>query len=94
MAYATGFSSGALMSYTLACTRADVFAAIAPVAGLLPVSPCEPSSEVGVIAFHGTEDVRVPHESGLASAETFAEIGGCDPDPEQTFAQGDATCVT
>ena len=59
LAYATGFSNGADMSYLLACEAPETFAAIGPVAGTMmdslyfqssPVSPCS------VIAFSGTHD--------------------------------------
>jgi polyhydroxybutyrate depolymerase len=92
--YSTGFSSGALMSYTLACVRSEVFAAVAPVAGLVGVDGCEPASPVGLIAFNGTADARIDHSAGAESAEAFAARAGCDPDPVETFREGDASCVT
>ncbi|MBI5936135.1 MAG: prolyl oligopeptidase family serine peptidase [Chloroflexi bacterium] len=62
--YATGMSNGAMMSYRLACEAADVFAAIAPVAGTLNYSPCAPSESVAVIHFHGTDDQHVLYNGG------------------------------
>lgn len=38
--FATGLSNGAMLSYRLACEAADVFAAVAPVAGAVEVNPC------------------------------------------------------
>lgn len=63
--YATGMSNGAMMSYRLACEAADVFAAIAPVAGTLNYSPCAPSEPVAVIHFHGTDDQHVLYNGGV-----------------------------
>lgn len=57
--YATGISNGAAMSHRLACERADVFAAVAPVAGANQASGwpgCTPSRPVPVLHIHGTED--------------------------------------
>jgi polyhydroxybutyrate depolymerase len=63
--YATGMSNGALMSYRLACEAADLFAAIAPVAGTLNFSPCNPTEIVSVIDFHGTDDQHIPYTGGF-----------------------------
>lgn len=62
--YATGLSNGAMMSYRLGCEAADVFAAVAPVAGAVEVDPCSPSRPVPVLAIHGTGDTIVPFNGG------------------------------
>ena len=63
--YATGMSAGAFMANRLACQRADVFAAIAPVAGTLGVNVgCAPSRPVSVLVTHGTADPVVPFNGG------------------------------
>jgi polyhydroxybutyrate depolymerase len=62
--YATGLSNGGMMSYRLACEAADVFAAVAPVAGSNVFSPCAPSRPVPILAFHGTGDQIVPFNGG------------------------------
>lgn len=63
--YATGMSAGAFMANRLACQRADVFAAIAPVAGTLGVNMgCAPSRPVSVLVTHGTADPVVPFNGG------------------------------
>ena len=98
--YSTGFSNGGYMSHRLACERADVFAAIAPVAGTLSVDTCEPSRPISVIHFHGTEDRNVPYD-GIESAgidsvretlEAWAERNGCTTGPLVTFEEDDVTC--
>jgi polyhydroxybutyrate depolymerase len=62
--YATGMSNGGMMSYRLACEAADLFAAVAPVAGALNVADCEPAEPVSVLAIHGTGDQHVLFEGG------------------------------
>jgi polyhydroxybutyrate depolymerase len=63
--YATGMSNGAMMVYRLASEMADVFTAIAPVAGTMGTEACHPSHPVSVIHFHGTNDEFVPAEGGV-----------------------------
>ena len=62
--YATGMSNGGMMAYRAACELADVFAAIAPVAGAQDTDDCHPSAPVSVIAFHGTADHHVRYDGG------------------------------
>src|ERR1700758_3711740 len=63
--FATGMSNGGFMTNRLACDRADVFAAIAPVAGTLGVGvACNPSRPVSVLEAHGTADPLVPFKGG------------------------------
>ncbi len=63
--YATGLSAGAFMATRLACQRADVVSAIAPVAGSLGSAyPCAPSEPVSVFATHGMADNVVPFAGG------------------------------
>jgi polyhydroxybutyrate depolymerase len=63
--YATGLSAGAFMATRLACQRADVVSAIAPVAGSLGSAyPCAPSEPVSVFATHGVADAVVPYNGG------------------------------
>jgi polyhydroxybutyrate depolymerase len=62
--YATGHSNGAMFVYRLACEMSDTFAAIAPVAGPLYYSPCEPEEAVSVIHVHGAIDTAVPYGGG------------------------------
>ena len=63
--FATGISAGAFMANRLACDRADVIAAVAPVAGTLGTDvPCNPSRPVSVLESHGTADPVVPYDGG------------------------------
>lgn len=63
--FATGLSAGAFMAMRLACQRADVVAAIAPVAGSLGSAvSCAPSRPVSVFATNGASDPIVPYNGG------------------------------
>ncbi|AQT81096.1 esterase [Mycolicibacterium litorale] len=63
--FVTGMSAGAFMTNRLACDRADLIAAIAPVSGTLGSAvPCNPSRPVSVLAVHGTADPVVPYNGG------------------------------
>ena len=88
--YATGMSNGGFMSFRLACSAADVFAAIAPVAGALPAA-CAPARPVPVIAFHGDADNTVSYASGQAAVATFRTKNGCTGEPTRTM-YGSAYC--
>jgi polyhydroxybutyrate depolymerase len=64
--YATGMSNGGFLSHRLACEASDVFAAVAPVAGVLgiPMSECHPGRPVPILHFHGKADPVVPYDGG------------------------------
>lgn len=64
--FVTGMSNGGFMTNRLACDRADLFAAVAPVAGTLGVGvACNPSQPVSVWEAHGTADPLVPFRGGV-----------------------------
>lgn len=95
--YATGVSGGGRMASQLACDASDVFAAIAPVAGLRYPSPCPASRPVPVIAFHGSADPIDPFTgNGLGywtysvptAADLWAGHNHCDASPETTAGRG------
>jgi polyhydroxybutyrate depolymerase len=98
--FATGISNGGFMVHRLACELADRIAAIGAVAGQLLMTTCKPSRPVPVIHFHGTADNVVAYggQFGLpgaeASMQAWAKRNGCSAKPTQTYAKGDATCVT
>jgi polyhydroxybutyrate depolymerase len=63
--FATGMSAGGFMVNRLACDRADVIAAIAPVSGTLGAGvACNPSQPVAVLQTHGADDPVVPYHGG------------------------------
>lgn len=59
---ATGFSAGGMMTWTLACERAERFAGFAPISGTFwsPTPASCPSKPAHVIHTHGTTDRVVP----------------------------------
>lgn len=61
--FAAGMSNGGMMTHRVGCEAADLFAAIAPVAGALNIA-CKPSGPIAVILFHGTADEHVPYDGG------------------------------
>jgi polyhydroxybutyrate depolymerase len=63
--YATGHSNGAIMAYRLAAERADVVAAIVPVAGAMSLSSFAPSRPVPVLHIHSVDDPRALYGGGL-----------------------------
>jgi polyhydroxybutyrate depolymerase len=93
--YAAGMSNGAMMAFRLASELADVFAAVATVAGTMGVETCHPSRPVSVIHFHGTDDEFVPVAGGVGrrsvtgtnhfsvehSIRAWVEANGCPPTP-------------
>lgn len=76
--YAAGYSNGAAMAYRLAAEAADVFAAVAPVSGVLvePPGPDEPAAPVSVIGFVGQNDADVVDSGSL---DTWRDHLGCAP---------------
>jgi polyhydroxybutyrate depolymerase len=97
--FATGFSNGAGMAFRLACDLPGTFAAIAPVAGGLPVeleSRCAAAAPVSLLMFQGTRDRLMPYDGGdlslrrgrilsaSATAGLFARANGCGPTPAVT----------
>jgi polyhydroxybutyrate depolymerase len=92
--YFTGHSSGAIMSYELACSMSDRIAAIAPVNGFMfPsfVSSCSPKHPVPVIEIHGTADpVRNWNGEGPVTQAVnmdtlisyWVRFNGCSPVPK------------
>lgn len=79
--YAMGLSYGGFMTSLLVCARADTFAAVAPVAGLRALEPCDQAATVPILSFHGTEDAILPFAPYEAAAATWASRNGCAPSP-------------
>jgi polyhydroxybutyrate depolymerase len=87
----SGFSSGGMMVWNLACHEGGLFAGFAPIAGTFwsPIPDSCPSRPVDLIHFHGTGDTMVPL-TGRAIADgkqgevpkalaLFGESGGFGP---------------
>jgi polyhydroxybutyrate depolymerase len=95
---AAGISNGGFFCHYLAAKRADLVAAIAPVAaGMAPAVAADfkPARPVSVLAIQGTEDPLIPYAGGNvkwyrggalsaeAAVRTWAEHDGCGPDPRR-----------
>lgn len=102
--YAMGMSNGGFMAQRLACDAADVFAAVAPVAGVLTMAQedCKPSRPISIIHFHGNADTIVKYEGGgiattMSVADSYSgwvQRDGCSAEENETFSKGMARCVT
>ncbi|MBX3285224.1 MAG: prolyl oligopeptidase family serine peptidase [Actinobacteria bacterium] len=90
--YATGLSNGAMMSSTLACTMADRFAAVAPVAGIMRADGCDPSRPVPVLTMHGTDDPILYFNGGVGDRlgnVLEAAPGSATTEPEAAIPPAD-----
>lgn len=66
--FATGFSNGGFMTYTLACDTEDTFAAVASVSGLMSGTTwdtCDRTTPMNVLHIHGLADVVVPPDGTM-----------------------------
>lgn len=63
----TGMSSGALMSYSMACYAKFPIAAIAPVAGTLSIGACATPQKTSLLAINGDADRMIPYYGGKNS---------------------------
>lgn len=62
--FATGMSNGGMMSHRLACEAADVFRAVASVAGTDATDRCTPSRPISVLHIHARDDTHVLFDGG------------------------------
>ena len=74
--FATGMSNGAEMAALVVCRYPDIFAASAPVAGVVYEGCAAPGA--AIIAFHGTADYNVPFEIAPPAMREWARRNGCD----------------
>jgi polyhydroxybutyrate depolymerase len=68
--YATGHSNGGMMCHRLAREAADVFAAIAPVAGAMNFTGADPVMPISVLMIHGSDDEHVLYDGGRPKRQT------------------------
>jgi polyhydroxybutyrate depolymerase len=86
--YATGLSNGGAITYRLACERASVFAAVAPVGTgdqLGAAQGCTPARPVPVLHTHGTADPCWTFETGTTAC--IQDDGGRKVGVEDTLAR-------
>jgi poly(3-hydroxybutyrate) depolymerase len=75
--FATGFSYGGGMSFSVACARPDVFRAVAPIAGA-QLSGCEGgTTPVAYLGIHGVVDSVLPVDAGRQLRDKFLGLNGC-----------------
>lgn len=70
--FATGMSNGGMMAYRLACEAADLFRAVAAVAGTEAVAGCQPARAVPILHIHARDDSHVLFDGG-AGADAFRD---------------------
>ena len=95
--YVTGLSYGAAMTTQIMCYRSEVFAAAAPVAGLLApdnaglIDPgnCHPTRKIPVVTFHGDADPILPFDYFASSPQAWATRYGCGPKTTTTVVAAD-----
>jgi len=91
--YVMGMSNGAYMAHELACTMADRVAAIGPVAGLLLQSPCNPTRPMAAMLVNGTADSLSQYQYVAQGVDFWTGANHCTT-MQQTYQNGDTTCVT
>jgi polyhydroxybutyrate depolymerase len=70
--YATGMSNGGMLVHRLACEAADLFAAVAAVAGTDGTARCTPALPIAVLHIHARNDTHVLYDGG-AGPEAFRD---------------------
>jgi poly(3-hydroxybutyrate) depolymerase len=95
--FSTGFSFGGMMSDAIGCAMADVFRAIAPMAGGLPTSEhpysgCDQVNDhpIAVWMSHGDSDTTVAFADGKAARDLFVKRNQCQA---QTASVTPSPCV-
>jgi len=92
--YSAGLSNGGMLSHRLGCELSGRFAAIAPVAAYQTAGACNGGRPMPVISFHGTEDSFVAPSLSFLANKGWVERDGCNPEPVETFNNGDSHCDT
>jgi polyhydroxybutyrate depolymerase len=103
--YANGLSAGGGMSWMLACTMSNRFAAVGLVAPaiLLPPASCTDPTPMPMIQFHGVQDWQIPYEGGKTAlapmpfpnvphfVQRWARRNRCDPTPRDLVVNAQVT---
>jgi poly(3-hydroxybutyrate) depolymerase len=92
--FATGFSWGGGMSYALACSRADVFRAVAVISGA-QISGCSGGTQpIAYFGIHGISDSVLNVSQGRSLRDKFVSNNGCTPQSPREPAPGSRTHIT
>ncbi|RKN10671.1 hydrolase [Streptomyces radicis] len=90
--FALGFSYGGAMSYSIACSRPDVFRAVAVYGAPGQLSGC--SGGTGSIAYFGAHGIGDNIGRGESLRDTFVRNNGCTPQDTPEPGQGSLTHIT
>ncbi|MEU9571797.1 RICIN domain-containing protein [Streptomyces massasporeus] len=92
--FATGFSWGGGMSYALACSRANVFRAVAVISGA-QISGCSGGTQpIAYLGIHGISDSVLNIAQGRSLRDRFVGNNGCTPQSPREPARGSRTHIT
>jgi poly(3-hydroxybutyrate) depolymerase len=92
--FALGFSYGGAMSYSLACSRPNVFRAVAVFSGG-QLSGCAGGTQpVAYMGIHGISDTVLNISQGRALRDTFVRNNGCTAQNPREPAAGSRTHIT
>ncbi len=92
--FATGFSWGGGMSYALACSRANVFRAVAVISGG-QISGCSGGTQpIAYFGIHGIGDSVLTVAQGRSLRDRFVGNNGCTPQSPREPAPGSRTHIT
>ncbi|WSW01804.1 RICIN domain-containing protein [Streptomyces sp. NBC_01006] len=92
--FATGFSWGGGMSYALACTRANVFRAVAVISGG-EISGCSGGAQpIAYFGIHGVSDSVLNIGQGRSLRDRFVGNNGCTSQGPREPAPGSRTHIT
>ncbi|MEO3807370.1 RICIN domain-containing protein [Sphaerisporangium sp. B11E5] len=92
--FATGFSYGGGMSYSLACSRATVFRAVAVFSGA-QLSGCSGGTQpIAYMGLHGISDNVLSISQGRSLRDRFVRNNGCTAQNPPEPASGSRTHIT
>lgn len=85
--YATGMSQGGFLSFDLACSASDTFAAIASVSGVMTppmAASCSPTRRVPLLQIHGTSDTLIDYQAAQTAVQWWVDFNGANATPESS----------
>ena len=91
--YSIGFSYGASMTYSIACSRAKSFRAVAVISGGV-LSGCDNGNDpIAYMGIHGVSDGTLNIAGGRSMRDRFVKNNGCTPMTPKEPAPGSKTHV-
>ncbi len=91
--YATGFSNGAFFASLLGCRLGDRIAAIAPIAGGMPLPACTPARPVAVLMMYGRADDVVPPDLMRGARDWWVRVDHCGASQDHDGCATYAACA-